>query len=170
MRICMKEPVDQKLIAIESNQILHHLLRVYIVAQDFTHFGNPEALEEFHDENTGRSDFAVNGRDDDEIAVSEKLSETLDIIRLVMKIHFLGDDTREFFDDRARRPDDVVIDELLQDEYEVLNDSNIDCDEFFHSRTKHLDDDILATVSSPVHLSERRCGERFGFKGLEDFV
>src|SRR5262245_11309014 len=166
----MKEAMDQQLIAIKSNQVLDHFSCVYVVAQDFVHFGDPEAFEEFHDENTRRSDFAVNTRNDDEVAVPEKLAEPLDIVCLVIKIHFLGNHARELFDDRPRGPNDVMINELFKNEDEILNDPDIDRDEFFHPRTKHFNDDIIAAISSAMHLSKRRRGKRFGVKRFEDGI
>src|SRR5262245_27219107 len=60
-----------------------------------------------------------------------------------------------------------MVDELFQNEDQILNDSNVRRDEFFHARPKNLHDDVLATVSSPVHLPERSCRERFHFKRVE---
>src|SRR5262249_45202681 len=167
MRIRMKEAVDQKLISIEGNQVLDHLFRIDIVPQDLFHLGHSEAFEELHDENACCRDFAIHPRDDHEVAIPEKFAESLDIIGLMMKVHFFRDHAREFFDDRPRGTNDVMVDELFQNEDQILNDSNIRRDEFFHAWPKYLHDDVLATVCGPVHLPERSCRERFYFKRVE---
>src|SRR5262245_33647297 len=153
MWIGMKKTVDQKLFAVELNQILDHPLGVDLVAQDLIHLGHAEALEELHDQNASGRDLAVNAWNNDEVAIMEQLSETLDIVRLVMKVHFFGDHARELLDDRSRGIDDVVIDELLQDEHQVLNDAYISRHEFFYTRPKNLDDHFLAAISSSMYLS-----------------
>jgi hypothetical protein len=48
MRIGMKKTVDQKLVTVELDQILDHLFRVDVVAQDLVHLGHAEAFEKLH--------------------------------------------------------------------------------------------------------------------------
>src|SRR5262249_20747917 len=153
MRIGMKKTMDQKLIAVELDQILDHLLRVDIVAQDLVDLCHAEALEKFHDQDASCRDVAVNAWNDDKVVVTEQLTEPLDIVRLVMKVHFFGNHAREFVNDRSGGMDNVVIDELLQDEHQVLNDPYICRHEFFYARPKNLNDHLLAAILSSVNLS-----------------
>src|SRR6185295_17985957 len=71
MRIGVKEAVDQKLVAVKADQVLDHLLGIYVLPHDFIDFVDPKALEELHHQNARRSDFSVNARNDDEVAVAE---------------------------------------------------------------------------------------------------
>src|SRR5262245_45248838 len=101
--------MDQELIAIEADQVLDHFAGVDVVSENLVDLGHSEAFEESHHENASRRDFAIYRWDDDEIAVTKKFSEPLNILRLVMEVHFLGDDPGEFFDDCSCRTDDVVV-------------------------------------------------------------
>src|SRR5438128_573534 len=125
MRIGVEEPVYQELIGIEGDQILDHSLRVYVVTKDLIHFGNVKSLEELHHQNPRGRDFAIDARNDDEVAVAEEVSEAVEVIGLVQEVHFFGNHAGKFVDDRSRRMDDMVIDELFQDEEQVLNHPNV---------------------------------------------
>ena len=108
--------MDQKLIAVEFDEVLDHLLHIDVVPDDFLDFGYAKAFVESHDEDSCCRSFPINARNDDELAIAEKIAKFLNVLRLVLEIHFLRNDSRKLFDDCAGGPDGVVIDELLDDE------------------------------------------------------
>ena len=168
MRIGVKEATDEKLIAVELDEVLDHAVRIDVVADDFVHFRHAKAFEELHHENARGRDFAVNLRNDHEFAFAIELAETFEVVRLVQEVHLFRNDARKFLDDRAGRPDDVVIDELLEHEHQVLDDAHIGSHEFFNTGPQDLHDHVFAAIAGAVHLSERRGSERFFRKGIED--
>ena len=117
------------------------------------HFVDAKPLEELHHQNACCRHLAIDLRNDDEIAVPVDLGETLDVLGFVKKIHFFRNHTRELLNDRLRGPDDVVIDELLQNKNEVLNDTNVGSDQFFHPGPEDFYDHFRSVISGPVYLS-----------------
>ena len=168
VRIGMKKAVEQELIPVERNQILDHLLDIDVVLQDFIDFGNSKTLEELHYEDAGRRNFAVHSRNDDEIAVAKELCESFDVIGFMLEIHLFHNHSRKLLDDRASSPDCMVFDKLFNDEQQVLDDSNVGCDDFFHARPKDLDDDFFLFVAGSMHLAERSRCQRFLVERVKD--
>src|SRR5207247_9599212 len=126
----------------------------------------PKALEELHDQYARRRDLSINAGDDHKVTVAEQLSEALDVIGLVVKIHFFGDDAGKLVDDRPRGSNDVVIDELLENEDQVLDNTNVRRHEFFDPGPKDFHDDFFAAIPCAMYLSERGGCKRLSLEGI----
>ena len=84
------------------------------MSDDFVDFGDPESFKNCITRTRVVVRFAIDLRNDDEVTVAEQLLEPFDILRFVLEIHFFGDDSREFFDDRPRGPNDVMVRKLFE--------------------------------------------------------
>src|SRR5439155_10693511 len=71
-------------------------------------------------------------------------------------------------DDRPGGSDRVMVDELFVDDQQVLNDADIGRDQLFNARPQDLDDDLLTSISRPMHLSERGGCKRFLMEFLKN--
>ena len=111
---------------------------------DLLDFGYAEAFVESHYEDSLCCGFPENLRNDDELALAEKIGKPLYIFGLVLEIHLFCNDSRKLFDDCAGSPYGVVIDELLDDEQEVLNDAYVRRDEILYAGPENFDDDLFA--------------------------
>src|SRR5207247_1309963 len=157
----MEEAMDKKLITVKLDEVLDHPLHVNVVADNLVDFGYPEALKKLHDQNPRRCRLSIDLRNDNDVACAKQFPEPLDVVGLMLKIHFFGNHSRKFFDDRAGSSYRVVVDELLDDEKQVLNDTDVRRDQLFNARPQDLNNDVLAAKSRPMHLSKRGGRQRF---------
>src|SRR6266566_6089179 len=170
MGICMEKTVNQKLSAIKLDQVFDHSTSVDVVAQNFIDFVHAKSLEELHDQNPGGGDFSIDPRDNYEVAVTVQIREALGVLGFVKEVHLFSDHPREFLHDGAGGTNDVMIDELLEDEDKVLNDTDVRGDKFFDAGPEDLHDHFIAAISGAMYLPERGSRQGLRFKGLERLI
>src|SRR5207237_4129733 len=162
------EAENRKVNGVELDEVLDYSSRIDVVLENLVHLRHMDPFEELHDQNAHRRHFTVDPGNDHEFAVAEKIAKTLDVVGLVKEVHLFGNHARKFVDDGAGRTDDVMIDELFQHEYQVLDNTYICGDQFFDTRPQHLDDHLFAAKCRAVDLSEGGCRQGLPVKGVKD--
>ena len=166
----MEKTMDQKLSAIKLDQVFDHSTSVDVVSQNFIDFVHAKSFEELHDQNARGGNFSIDLRNNHEVAVTVQVREALGVLGFVKEVHLFCDHPREFLHDRAGGMNNVMVDELLEDEDQVLNDTNVRGDKFFDAGPEDLHDHLIAAISGAMYLPERGGRQGRRFKGLERLI